>query len=65
MAQADAMCVLAVEPACPGNCHAVGWIPMSPELEPAAFILDCDTEVVFIPLIPVEDDEGSEESEPA
>ncbi len=38
---------------------------MSPEPEPAAFILDCDTEVVFIPLIPVEDDEGSEESEPA
>jgi hypothetical protein len=31
------------------------------------FILDCDTEVVFIPLIPIEttdDDEGSEESEP-
>jgi hypothetical protein len=34
--------------------------------EPAAFVLDCDTEVVFIPLIPVEDDnEGSEESEEA
>ena len=36
---------------------------MSPESEPAAFILDCDTEVVFIPLIPVEDDETKEESE--
>ncbi len=29
------------------------------------FILDCDTEVVFIPLIPVEDDETEEESEQA
>jgi len=37
---------------------------MSPELEPAAFILDCDTEVVFIPLIPVED-ETEEEPEQA
>lgn len=38
----------------------------SPEPEPAAFILDCDTEVIFIPLIPVEhDDEDSEESEQA
>ena len=57
--------VLAVEYACPGNCHAVGWIPMRPEPEPAAFILDCDTEVVFIPLIPVEDDETEEEPEQA
>jgi hypothetical protein len=38
---------------------------MSPEPEPAAFILDCDIEVVFIPLIPVEDDETQEESEQA
>ena len=38
---------------------------MSPEPEPAAFILDCDTEVVFIRLIPVEDDETQEESEQA
>jgi hypothetical protein len=27
------------------------------------FILDCDTEVVFIPLIPVEDDETQEDLE--
>jgi hypothetical protein len=38
---------------------------MSPETEPADFILDCDTEVVFIPLIPVEDGETEEESEDA
>jgi hypothetical protein len=36
-----------------------------PEPEPAAFILDCDTEVVFIPLIPVEDGETEEEPEQA
>jgi len=36
-----------------------------PEPEPAAFILDCDTEVVFIPLIPVEDDETEEEPKQA
>ena len=37
---------------------------MSPEPEPAAFILDCSP-VVFIPLIETTyDDEGSEESEP-
>jgi hypothetical protein len=58
------MCVLAVEHACPENCHAVGWTPMSPEPEPAVFILDCDIEVVFIPLIPVED-ETEEEPEQA
>jgi hypothetical protein len=38
---------------------------MSPEPEPPAFILDCDNEVVFIPLIPVEDHETEEESEQA
>jgi hypothetical protein len=39
---------------------------MSPEPEPPAFVLDCHTEVVFLPLIPVEDDdEDSEESEQA
>ncbi len=36
---------------------------MNPKAEPAAFIMDCDTEIVFIPLIPVEDDETEEESE--
>ena len=40
-------------------------VPDRTDRTSAAFILDCDTEVVFIPLIPVEDDEGSEESEPA
>ncbi len=37
------------------------------EPEPATFILDCDTEVevVFIPLIHVEDDETEEEPEQA
>ena len=52
-------------PSCLGKCAAIRWTPMSFEPEPAAFVLDCDTEVVFIPMIPVEgnDDEDSEESE--
>ena len=48
----------------PGD-EVVFTLDCSPEPEPAAFILDCDTEVVFIPLIPVEDDEAEEEPEQA
>ena len=54
----QARAVLANEPR--GKC-----VPDKTDRTSAAFILDCDTEVVFIPLIPVEDDEGSEKSEPA
>jgi hypothetical protein len=36
-----------------------------PRARTPAFILDCDNEVVFIPLIPVEDDETEEDLEQA